>query len=65
MILEPLIVCLRLQRLERGASATNTDYHYQCYAPGKKPHLPASPVPMEWLNLEGIGDKKKKKKKIK
>jgi hypothetical protein len=21
--------------------------------------LPASPVPMEWLNLEGIGDKKK------
>jgi hypothetical protein len=30
----------------------------------KKPHLPASPVPMEWLNLEGIGDKKKKKKNI-
>jgi hypothetical protein len=27
-------------------------------AQNKKPHLPASPVPVEWLNLEGIGDKK-------
>jgi hypothetical protein len=27
----------------------------------KKPHLPVSPVLMEWLNLEGIGNKKEKK----
>jgi hypothetical protein len=31
-------------------------------AQNKKPHLPASPVPMEWLNLEGFGTKKNNNK---
>jgi hypothetical protein len=38
---------------------------YETFNPGSNflpPHLPASPVLVEWLNLERIGDKKKQKK---
>jgi hypothetical protein len=60
-----------LQRLERGASATNTDYHYQCYAPGIKQKATsvcfASPYGMVesgryWQQKK---NKKNKKKRIK
>jgi hypothetical protein len=58
-----------LQRLERGASATNTDYHYQCYAPGIKQKATsacfASPYGMVESGRYWRQKKKKKKKKKK